>query len=102
MVRAGGSAPMLIVGEDGGTATCVFVDSNGAIRKRSCLVGQLTPLWLSLSPKTTWPDISQIDVITIEKEERDAASARKATRAASRKAARKARRSNRIRRGRNA
>ncbi|QOZ52867.1 hypothetical protein XH90_16975 [Bradyrhizobium sp. CCBAU 53338] len=62
----------------------------------------MTPLWLSLSPKTTWPDISQIDVITIEKEERDAASARKATRAASRKAARKARRSNRIRRGRNA
>ncbi|MCA6103938.1 hypothetical protein [Bradyrhizobium australafricanum] len=98
MVRAGNSAPMLIVEQDGGTATCVFVDSNGSIRKRSCFLDQLTPLWLSLSPKTTWPDTSQIDQISIEKEEREAAAARKVAR----QAARKARRSNRIKRGRDA
>ncbi len=97
-MRAGNSAPMLVVAEDGRTATCVFVDSNGSIRKRSCFLDQLTPLWLSLSPKTTWPDTSQIDLIAIEKEERQAAGARKAAR----QAARKARRSNRIKRGSNA
>jgi hypothetical protein len=94
MVRAGSSAPMLIVSTDRGVALCVFVDGNGIIRERHHHVDQLTPLWLSLSPKTTWPESGNLDLVAIEREEREARASRKA----SQKAARKARRSNKIRR----
>lgn len=98
MVRAGGSPPMLVVGVESGIALCVFVDGNGIIRQRSHPVKNLTPLWLSLSPKTTWPESGNLDEVAIEKEEREARAARKA----SQKAARKARRSNRIKRANHA
>ncbi len=92
MVRAGGSPPMLVVGEEDGIKHCVFVDGGGVIRHRFVPGSALTPLWLSFSPKTAWPDTGHADLIAIEKEERLAAEARRATR----RAARKAKRSNRI------
>jgi hypothetical protein len=85
---------MMLIGVDRGIADCVFVDGNGVIRRRHYFADQLTPLWLSLSPKSTWPQISQLDIIEIEKEEREAKAARKA----GRRAARKSRRSNKTKR----
>ncbi|PSO30218.1 hypothetical protein C7G41_19450 [Bradyrhizobium sp. MOS002] len=75
-------------------AICVFIDGNGIIRERSHPYEQLTPLWLSLSPKTTWPETSRFDVAAIEREEAEAKAARKA----GKKIARKSRRSNKIKR----
>lgn len=88
MVRAGGSPPMLVVGERDGLTHCVFVDGGGVIRHRDFPGGALTPLWLSFSPKTAWPETGHADLIAIEKEERVAAENRKANRRASRKAKR--------------
>ena len=93
MVRAGSSAPMKVISYIGyGTVECVWVDGNGVIRRRPHASDSLTPMWMSLGPKSLWPDMSQVDLIAIEKEERVAADERRAAR----KASRKARRSNKI------
>lgn len=93
MVRAGSSAPMKVVRYVGdGTAECVWIDGNGIIRHRLHTIDSLLPMWMSLGPKSLWPDISQIDLIEIEREEREA----KDVRRAARKASRKARRSNKL------
>lgn len=92
MVRAGGSPPMLVVGRENGMTECVFIDGAGVIRHRTHPDGSIVPLWLSLSPRTTWPETSQLDLIAIENEERVAAEDRRK----SRRAARKAKRSNKI------
>ena len=85
---------MLVVGRDGGMTNCIFIDGAGAIRHRCHPSGSLTPLWLSLSPKTAWPETSHVDLVAIEEEERQAVASRKAER----KAARKAKRSNKLKR----
>lgn len=92
MVRVGGSAPMKVIDISEGVAECIWIDGAGKICRRFHDVDQLTPFWMSLGPKSLWPDITQIDLIEIEKEERQAAADRKA----SRKAAKKSRRSNKI------
>lgn len=93
MVRAGSSAPMKLIRYTGdGAAECIWIDGNGVIRRRYHHVDQLTPLWMSLGPKSLWPDMTQLDLVAIEKEERQAAAARRAAR----KASRKSRRSNKI------
>lgn len=94
MVRAGGSQPMKVVGISGGVVECVLVDGNGIIRRRYHSADQLSPLWLSLQPKSLWPEITQIDVMAIEREEREATEAKQAER----RAAKKSRRSNKIKR----
>lgn len=86
---------MKIVDKDRGEARCVWFDNRGAIHHRNFDMDRLSPLHLVVGPKSTWPDITQVDLIQIEKEEREAAQARRV----SRKAARKARRSLRIKRG---
>lgn len=92
MVRVGGSAAMKVVDMAEGIAECIWIDGAGRIRRRFHDVEQLVPFWMSLGPKSLWPDMSQIDLVAIEKEERQAAEARRAAR----KASRKARRSNKI------
>ncbi len=94
MVRAGGSQPMKVVGISGDVVECVLVDGNGIIRRRYHSADQLSPLWLSLQPKSLWPEITQLDVMAIAREEREATEAKKAER----RAAKKSRRSNKIKR----
>lgn len=94
MVRAGGSQPMKVADISDGIARCILVDSEGRIHRRFHHVDQLSPLWLSLQPKSLWPEITQIDVIAIEHEEEVAAAQRKAQR----RAGKKAKRSNKIKR----
>ena len=95
VVPTGGGPLMKIVDKDRGEARCVWFDNRGAIHHRNFDMDRLSPLHLVVGPKSTWPDITQVDLIQIEKEEREAAQARRV----SRKAARKARRSLRIKRG---
>lgn len=94
MVRAGGSAPMKVVDISNDIAECVWIDGNGVIRRRFHEIDHLTPFWMSLGPKSLWPDMSQIDLIEIEREERAAAAQRKAQR----DAAKKAKKSNKLKR----
>ncbi|WP_246783594.1 hypothetical protein [Bradyrhizobium sp. CCBAU 21365] len=89
---------MKIIDQSHGEAQCVWFDNRGTVHRRSFDVDSLAPLRLVVSPRSTWPEITQIDVIQIEKEQRDVAASRRSARAA----ARKSRRSNRIKRGRNA
>lgn len=92
MVRVGGSAAMKVIDISGGIAECIWIDGNGRIRRRYHHVGELTPFWMSLGPKSLWPETTHADLIAIEKEERAASNARKATR----RAAKRARRSNKV------
>jgi uncharacterized protein YodC (DUF2158 family) len=96
MVRAGGSAAMKVVDISNNVAECIWIDGNGAIRRRFHYLDQLTPFWMTMGAKSLWPDITQIDLIAIEQEERQAVTERQATR----RAAKRARRSNKIKRGR--
>lgn len=98
MVRADSGGPLMkIVDKSHGEAQCVWFDNRGAVHHRSFDMDSLSPLHLVVSPRSTWPDITQIDLIEIEKEERAAAASRKAAN----KAARKQRRSNKIKSRRN-
>jgi uncharacterized protein YodC (DUF2158 family) len=95
MVRADGGGPLMkIIDTDRGEARCIWFDQRGAVHVRRFDMDRLNPFWLSTGPKSLWPDITQIDLIAIEKEEREAAESRKA----GRKAARKQRRSNKTKR----
>lgn len=66
MVRADASPPMLVVDIWDGIARCWLVDGAGALRTRFYPVADLTPLWLSLSPRSLWPDITHIDLLQAE------------------------------------
>jgi uncharacterized protein YodC (DUF2158 family) len=94
MVRGAGP-PMKVahIGTDG-MAECIFVDSNGDIRHRFHHVDNLTPMWLSLQPRSAWPEITQLDQIANQREERLALQAKEAERRASKKS----KRSNKIKR----
>lgn len=95
MVRADGGGPLMkIISRWNDQAHCVWVDQRGVIHRRDFDVNRLSPFWLTIGPRTTWPEITQIDLIAIDREERKAASAREA----SKKAAKRARRSNKLKR----
>jgi hypothetical protein len=94
MVRDGGSQPLKVVDLHNYIAECVYIDDDGVLRRRFREVGALSPLWLSLQPRSFWPDVNQFDLYAIEQEERAAAEARRIQR----KAAKKSKRSNKIRR----
>jgi uncharacterized protein YodC (DUF2158 family) len=98
MVRADGGGPLMkIVDKRNGEARCVWFDQRGSIHSQYFEMDRLSPFWLSTSPKSLWPDITQIDLIAIEQEERVAAKVRKVNRRNSKKA----KRSNKISRRRN-
>jgi hypothetical protein len=94
MVRAGSSQPMKVVNLSDGIAKCILVDSSGFIRRRFHPVDDLTPLWLSLQPRSLWPEITQVDILSIDKEERAAAASKKERQ----RLAKRAKRSNKIKR----
>lgn len=92
MVRAGSSAPMKVIDISDDVAECIWIDGNGTIRRRFHDMDHLTPMWMSLGPKSLWPEGGNLSEVEAEKEERAATTERK-TKA---KASRKAKRSNRI------
>jgi uncharacterized protein YodC (DUF2158 family) len=95
MVRHNGGGPaMRVMDVFNAMVRCILIDSHGRIRQRFHYDHELTPLWLSLQPRSLWPDPGQLDAVEIEKEERAAAESRKA----GRKAGRKQRRSNKAKR----
>jgi hypothetical protein len=94
MVRAGSSPPMKVIEVSDGVARCILVDSEGRIRRRFHHINQLSPLWLSLQPKSCWPEITAVDQIADEREERLALEAKERERRASKKS----KRSNKIKR----
>lgn len=94
MVRADGGPPMKLVGVDAGEAECIWIDSEGSIRRRFCDASRLTPMWMTLGPKSLWPEGGNLDAVEIAREERAAASEK----SRERKAAKKARRSNKTKR----
>lgn len=94
MVRAGGSAAMKVVDISDGIAECLWIDGNGTIRRRFHSVGDLVPMWMSLGPQSLWPEITDLDLIEIEEEERRA----KIERALKAKASRKSKRSHKVKR----
>jgi uncharacterized protein YodC (DUF2158 family) len=86
MVRHQGGGPaMRVLDVFHDMVRCVIVDGHGCIRQRFHYQRDLTPLWLSLQPRTLWPDPGQLDMLGIEKEEREAAAQRKAKAAISKK-----------------
>jgi hypothetical protein len=94
MVRAAGP-PMKLVGfAADGSARCLLIDQDGAIRYRYHDLKHLMPMWQSLQPRCLWPETGQLDLLEIDKEERAA----QAARAAERKAAKKSRPSNKLKR----
>ena len=95
MVRVGGSAAMKVINITNGIAECWWIDGSGSVRTRFHDVSQLTPMWMSLGPKSLWPEVTQLDLIEIEKEEQAAVEDRKARK----KAAVKSKRSNKAKRG---
>ena len=94
MVRVGGSAAMKIIDISDGIAECIWIDGNGGIRRRFHVVRDLIPMWMSLGPQSLWPEITDLDLLEIEEEERRA----KLERALKAKASKKAKRSNKIKR----
>jgi len=96
MVRNDGGGPLMkIVGRWHSEAHCIWIDTRGSIHSQYFEMDQLSPFWLSTSPRSLWPDVSQIAEI----EEQDTIvlpAGRHAAKA--RKANRQNRRSNKIRR----
>jgi uncharacterized protein YodC (DUF2158 family) len=61
MVRADGGGPMMkIVDKSNGHAECVWFDQRGAIHRRTYEMGELSPFWLSIGPRTAWPEITDL------------------------------------------
>lgn len=75
-------------------ATLKFIDLDGVVQIRSAPVSSLATLWTATRPKALWPEAGHLDEVIAEREEREAAAARKAAKRASRKA----KRSNKIKR----
>jgi len=95
MVRAGASQPMKIIAiSPHGIARCILVDSNGFIRWRYHPILDLTPLWLSLQPRSLWAETTQVDAIAVAREEEAAA----ALKQKQRRLAKRQKRSHKIRR----
>lgn len=95
MVRRAGGPPMRVLDVFNGMVRCVTFDGRGFIRQRFFYEDQLTPLWLSLQPRSLWPEAGNLDLIESEREYQAALEDRRKAKAA----ARKPRTSNKIRRG---
>lgn len=83
MVRHGGGPVMKVADVFNGMVRCIMFDGRGQIRQRFFYEDQLTPLWLTLQPRSLWPDPGQLDLIEIEREERAAAEQRRLAKRAS-------------------
>ena len=88
MVRMEGRT-MRVIAVFSDFARCVFIDHMGRIQSRWHLIEDLDPLWLTLQPRSLWPELQALDVTEIVEEERRAAQAKKLKAAADRKAKRK-------------
>lgn len=98
MVRRGSGPAMRVMDVFHDMVRCIMVDGHGRIHQRFYYDHELTPLWLTLQPKSLWPDPGQLDAVEIEKEEQQARARRKLKAAT----AKKSRRSNKIKERRNA
>lgn len=77
-----------------GVATVQVINLDGAVRISVAPVASLATLWDATRPRAVWPEAGHLDEVIAEREEREAAAARKAAK----KASRKAKRSNKIKR----
>lgn len=77
-----------------GVATVQAITPDGTVRTSIAPVASLASLWDAMRPRAVWPEAGHLDEVIAEREEREAAAARKAAR----KASRKAKRSNKIKR----
>jgi hypothetical protein len=77
-----------------GYAECIFIDSHGAVRIRFVHVGQIRPMWQALQPRSLWPEVTQLDQIANEREERQILREKEEAR----RSAKRAKRSNKIKR----
>jgi uncharacterized protein YodC (DUF2158 family) len=85
MVRHGGGPVMKVADVFNGMVRCIMFDGRGQIRQRFYYEDQLTPLWLSLQPRSLWPDPGQLDLIEIDREEKAAKAEREKIRASKKK-----------------
>ena len=88
IVRADATPPMLVRDFEGRLVRCWFVDGAAVLRNRFFDIDSLTPLEVSLSPKSTWPEVHHLDLLEIEEEERRAAEERKVAKRKARRAKR--------------
>jgi len=95
MVRRGGGPPMRVADIFNGMVRCIMFDGRGFIRQMFFYEDQLTPLWLSLQPRSLWPEAGNLDMIESEREHLAVLEERRRAKAS----ARKSRSSNKIRRG---
>lgn len=89
---------MRIVDLFDGMARCISVDQHGTLRQHFHYVGDLMPLEVVIGARSTWPEMTHLDLREIEDEERQASAERQKRE----RAARKARRSNKIKRANHA
>jgi hypothetical protein len=68
---------------------CVWFDLHGHLRSRWFYLNELVPLRDAIRPRSCWPAAGDLELREAEKEEREAAVARKAAQRAARKARRK-------------
>ncbi len=79
---------------DNGWCLFAHIDLDGFVRTISAPASAATPIRTIMDPRSKWPEAGHLDEVIAEREEREAAAARKAAR----KASRKAKRSNKIKR----
>ncbi|MBR0945960.1 hypothetical protein [Bradyrhizobium liaoningense] len=95
MVRAYGP-PMKLVSVQHGVAKCLLVDYDGIIRYRFHHIDEITPMRLSLQPRSLWPTVTHVDLIEVAEEERRSRAAKKASRRLTNRAKRRSRRIKRL------
>jgi hypothetical protein len=93
MVRGSGP-PMKVAFIKDSYAECVFIDSHGVVRTRFVHVASLQPMWQALQPRSLWPEITRLDQIANDREERQILREKEDAR----RSAKKAKRSNKIKR----
>lgn len=88
MVRSNFGAPMKLVQIEDGIGECLLIDGEGVVRRRFVSVTSLNTVRESLRPKSLWPEISHVDLLAIEEEERIARNAKRAERSKTKKSLR--------------
>ena len=60
MARASSGRLMKICDISNDIALCLWFDGRGAIHEREYDIDALRPFWLSVGPRTLWPEVNQI------------------------------------------
>lgn len=60
MAKLGGGRLVKILDISNYTAECIWFDSRGNIHLRDYDVGDLRPFWLSATPRSLWPEVTDL------------------------------------------